>query len=76
MTSNIPEPWLSFLREIDASLSDETHLHCLGGFVVTVVYGLKRDTSDIDVLTLVRRPAGLVDLAGFGSALSIDTRIS
>ncbi|MBK8464573.1 MAG: hypothetical protein IPL32_01965 [Chloracidobacterium sp.] len=69
MTSNIPEPWLSFLREVDASVSEETHLHCLGGFVVTVVYGLKRETSDIDVLTLVRRPAGLFDLAGIGSTL-------
>lgn len=69
MTFNIPEPWLSFLRAIDASVNEETHLHCLGGFVVTVVYGLKRETSDIDVLTLVGRPSGLFDLAGIGSSL-------
>ena len=75
MTSNIPEPWLSFLREIDASVKEETHLHCLGGFVVTVVYGLERPTSDIDVLTLVRRPAGLFDLAGLGSELFVKYRV-
>lgn len=69
MTTNIPEPWLSFLRGVDASVDEETHLHCLGGFVVTVVYGLKRETSDIDVLTLVRRPPELFDLAGIGSPL-------
>lgn len=66
---NIPEPWFSFLREIDVSVKEETHLHCLGGFVVTVVYGLERPTSDIDVLTMVRRPPELFDLAGIGSKL-------
>jgi hypothetical protein len=65
----IPEPWLSFLREIDTFVDDETHLHCLGGFVVTLVYGSPRETSDIDSLTLVRHPAGLYQFAGIGSDL-------
>lgn len=68
-TKAIPEPWLSFLREIDAYLDEETHLHCLGGFVVTIVYGSDRETSDIDALTLVRHPAGLYEYAGIGSKL-------
>lgn len=68
-TKAIPEPWLSFLREIDTDLNEETHLHCLGGFVVTVVYGSTRETSDIDSLTLVRHPADLYHLAGIGSGL-------
>ena len=69
MQTRIPEPWFSFLSEIDASVEEETHLHCFGGFVVTVVYGRERETSDIDVLTLVRRPAGLFERAGIGSEM-------
>ncbi len=68
-TKTIPEPWLSFLREIDAFVGEETHIHCLGGFVVTLVYGSTRETSDLDSLTLVRHPAGLYEYAGIGSAL-------
>ena len=69
MQTKISEPWHSFLHEIDAFVDDETHLHCLGGFVVTVVYGSTRETSDIDSLTLVRYPAGLYEYAGIGSNL-------
>jgi hypothetical protein len=65
----IPEPWLSFLREIDTFVDEETHLRCLGGFVVTLVYGSPRETSDIDSLTLVRHPARLYQFAGIGSDL-------
>jgi len=68
-SKTIPEPWLSFLREIDALTGDEVQLHCLGGFVVTVVYGSERSTSDIDALTLVRHPPGLFHQAGIGSNL-------
>jgi len=68
-TKAITEPWLSFLREIDTHLNEETHLHCFGGFVVTVVYGSTRETSDIDSLALVRHPADLYQLAGIGSGL-------
>jgi hypothetical protein len=49
----LPEPWLSFLSKLDESVSEPIDLHCLGGFVVTVVYGAERTTSDIDVLTFV-----------------------
>jgi hypothetical protein len=48
-----PEPWHSFLRELDQKLTVETRLHCLGGFVVTVCYGLARPTSDVDFLSSV-----------------------
>lgn len=65
----IPEPWHSFLHEVDAFLSEETHLFCIGGFVVTMVYGADRETSDLDTLTLVRHPAGLFEFAGIGSDL-------
>lgn len=67
----IPEPWMSFLSEIDASLSEEVEFHCLGGFVVTVVYGLARTTADVDVLAVVPRgeSESLLEFAGKGSTL-------
>jgi hypothetical protein len=46
----IPEPWLSFWKEIDESLSSPVEFHCLGGFVITLLYGLERSTADIDVI--------------------------
>ena len=68
---DIPEPWNSFLYEIDAALLKRIELHCLGGFVVTLVYGLPRTTADVDVVTVIpeseRGP--LLNLAGKGSIL-------
>ena len=51
MTSDpLPEPWRSFLRDLDTLLAGPTELHCLGGFVVAQCYGLMRPTADIDIL--------------------------
>jgi hypothetical protein len=46
----LPEPWRSFLRDLDTQLPGPTELHCLGGFVVAQCYGLMRPTADIDIL--------------------------
>jgi hypothetical protein len=35
-----PEPWHSFLKELDAVATKEVHFQCLGGFVITHLYGL------------------------------------
>lgn len=43
------EPWRSFLRDVDAQLSGQTEIHCLGGFVVAEYYGLTRPTADMDI---------------------------
>jgi hypothetical protein len=51
----LPEPWLSFLRELDSAVHEEVRLDCMGGFVVTMVYGFSRTTGDLDVLES-RRP--------------------
>lgn len=51
----IPEPWQSFLAELDDIAEQPIDFHCLGGFVVTIVYGLPRTTSDVDVLMFVPR---------------------
>ena len=64
-----PEPWYSFLQEIDDLLDEETEVHCLGGFVVTVIYGSDRSTVDLDALSLVRGNSPLWEFAGRGSDL-------
>jgi Nucleotidyltransferase of unknown function (DUF6036) len=68
----IPEPWASFLEALDRQLAEVVDLHCIGGFAVTMQYGLSRATSDIDVLTAVPHPrlADLQQLAGEGSGLN------
>jgi hypothetical protein len=71
MPAEIQEPWRSFLGELDAALSGEVHLHCLGGFVLTARYGLPRPTADVDVLFVFpsEKQADLARSAGCGSGL-------
>jgi hypothetical protein len=45
-----PEPWHSFLAEIDAALAGPVFLNCIGGFALTVHYGMSRPTADIDLI--------------------------
>ena len=49
------DPWRSFFDEIDAALTQEVVLHCLGGFVAKILYDLPRETADVDVLLLTCR---------------------
>jgi uncharacterized nucleotidyltransferase DUF6036 len=67
-----PEPWASFLRALDVQLDESVDLHCLGGFAMTMQYGVSRTTADIDILPAVssRILALLEKLAGKGSKLS------
>lgn len=67
----IPEPWASFLSQVDDRLSEDVELHCFGGFVITMLYGLARSTVDVDVLPATKRSAWrrLANLAGKGSEL-------
>src|ERR1051325_4989304 len=48
----VPDPWLSFLHELDAVADIEARLYCMGGFVVSTVYGFSRPTGDLDVLEI------------------------
>ena len=59
----LPEPWLSFLRELDSCVHEEVRLDCMGGFVVTMVYGFSRATGDLDVLEIAPTEAGQTMLA-------------
>ena len=67
----IPEPWLSFFSELDKIADQPIDFHCLGGFVVTIVYGVPRSTSDVDVLMFVPKEnsARLINSGQKGSDL-------
>jgi hypothetical protein len=71
MQPEIPEPWKAFLHEVDKHLDRETSLHCYGGFVVAMFYGLERPTADVDFLAV--RPSEalrlLLSIAGKESGL-------
>ena len=54
----IPEPWLSFLRELDLKAHEEVRLDCMGGFIVTMVCGFSRPTADLDVLEIAPAAVG------------------
>jgi hypothetical protein len=67
----VPEPWKSFLAGIDRQATEKLVFHCLGGFVVTMLYGLDRPTADVDVLAIapVDQRQSVLHLAGKTSVL-------
>jgi hypothetical protein len=67
----LPEPWRSFLHELDELLEHPTELHCFGGFVVAELFGFAtRVTADVDVIEVRgTAPAKLAQLAGKDSEL-------
>jgi hypothetical protein len=72
-----PEPWRSFLRDLDEALQSPARLDCIGGFVVTQLYGLDRPTADVDVIELSPREASetLMEIALQGGLLHRKHRI-
>ena len=65
-----PEPWRSFFVDVDALLTEDVHLHCCGGFVVTQLYCVARTTSDVDFLGVVPNvQSHLIEIAGKGTDL-------
>ena len=51
----LPLPWGAFLIELDGALSEPVALHCIGGFVISMMYGLPRPTGDVDYITAIPR---------------------
>src|ERR1700722_2634454 len=43
---------VSFLQEINDALTEDVRLVCMGGFVMTQLYGFSRPTVDIDALAI------------------------
>ncbi len=74
---SLPEPWASFLGNVDKLLNSPIKLQCLGGFVLTVMHGLPRVTGDIDSLTVIPRQKfdTLMDIGGPESKLAKKYRI-
>ena len=77
MSADIPSPWREFLSELDQALAGmdldtPVELHCLGGFAVTMRYGLHRTTSDLDIVETVPSSSlsVLLGLAGKGTPLA------
>ena len=50
--NDTPEPWQSFLTDLDELAGRETQFECLGSFVLTQLYGLPRQTADLDSLSV------------------------
>jgi hypothetical protein len=67
----IPEPWRSFLEDLDSAARDTMDFRCIGGFVITQQYGFVRQTADVDVLAIApnQQLEHLLALAGKGSPL-------
>ncbi len=50
---SLPEPWQSFLTDLDKAAAGPLELRCIGGFAVSLYYGLARPTGDIDVVDVL-----------------------
>lgn len=70
-SERLPEPWLSFLSGIDRAATAPISLQCIGGFAVSLYYGISRPTGDIDVIEVTPTEAKpwLFRTGGEGSAL-------
>jgi hypothetical protein len=70
-TDTVPEPWRSFLIDLDAACPGPLRMLCIGGFAVSLYYELTRPTVDIDVVDVMPDDAKLTlaALAGQGTAL-------
>jgi Nucleotidyltransferase of unknown function (DUF6036) len=75
--ATIPSPWAEFLKELDALLTTEVRVHCIGGFVVSLHYGLPRPTGDVDYYSVLPEHCArdLQGLAGADSALAKKYRL-
>src|SRR5574341_1445627 len=72
MPTRIRDPWLSFLQDVDQSLKQPVEVHCLGGFVLSVLHDLPRPTGDVDFIEVRPSTANdeLLEIAGKGTALA------
>ena len=47
----VPFPWAEFLAELDTLIGGPIELRCIGGFVLTALYGMPRPTADVDYVS-------------------------
>jgi len=69
--------WGPFLRDVDRQLDFAVVLHCLGGFVMRVLYEVPRHTGDIDYWEALPAPGRqkLNEIAGPESPLAEKHRV-
>ena len=74
---DMPAPWGEFLGELDEALSEPVELHCIGGFVISLLYGLPRPTGDVDYISAIPRYRieELEQLGGRGSKLAAKHKV-
>ncbi len=72
---NLPSPWPEFLLDVDRSFPETVELHCVGGFVLTAVYGIPRTTNDLDCISVNPRQAHeqLNRIAGQAALVTYDS---
>jgi Nucleotidyltransferase of unknown function (DUF6036) len=73
----LPQPWYSFLAELDRTIGEPLRLDCMGGFVMTMLYGLDRATADVDVLEAAPHSLAnrILQLGAMGGELSRKHRV-
>jgi hypothetical protein len=73
----LPKQWNDFLHDVDAQLTQPIEIHCLGGFVLHVLFQLPRPTADIDFIAAIpiQGTHELMNIAGLGTALSHKHRL-
>ena len=76
-SSGLASPWVDFLDELDALLAGPAELHCLGGFVLTVLYARSIPTADIDCVAVIPQETAetLQQIAGPQSELATKHRV-
>jgi hypothetical protein len=77
LPTTLPEPWLSFLKELDPIAGEPTKIPCVGGFAVTQYYGSTRTTIDLDVIDVapISSRNRLLEAGGKGSELAKKHRV-
>lgn len=69
MEIRLPKPWPEFLGEVDRALDEPVNLHCVGGFILVVLYDLPRTTIDLDYIS-VHPPEAATKLEGIAGERS------
>ena len=68
---DLPQHWRLFLEAVDKQLETPVTLHCIGGFVVEAVHGIRGKTGDLDYISIDPRVAStLEEIAGQQSELA------
>lgn len=72
MPTEILAPWRAFLRDVDRALERPVEVHCLGGFVLAVLWELPRPTGHVGFVEIEPSDAGqdLLRIAGEGSEIA------